>query len=559
MGAAQNFESVSRRPPDVEDYIDMARRYRSWIVGPMFAGLVVSVVAGFLSPDTFLSSATMRITPQQVPEKLIPSMMTSVQLADKITQMTTEILSRSTLQDIIQKPSLDLYKKERAKLPMEDVAQTMRNRDIRIAQVESGGDRRLQTAFQIQFRYTDKYKASAVVRELVSRFENLNVSNLHGQASMTNTFLNDEKNRAKDRMDKLAAQITKFEMENQGRLPSQAQSNNQALLSLQMQIMNINGQINRDNQEKLMLNTTLDNLRNEQNYIAANMETTIAGSAPSSVRNEKLVSLSQKISDLRGQLAHAKKIYGDNWPEIAQLQAQIESYESDEAELQKQDVQQRATATPGTPSRTVINPAMEKQLQTYKSQQSTTQTQLASKNMEIEELTRQRAELEKSLAGYQRRIEEAPLNEQQYAQLVSDFQMAKSAYQDFQHKQEQSQTSQNLEEHKAGENLEVLDPASVPDKPIEPNRIAWAGFGTFGGLVCGLMLAAAKEVKNTALKNLKDVRAYTNLPVLSSVPLLENALLVRRKRRLVWLAWSSAVIVGITLMSGSMYYYMSSS
>jgi capsular polysaccharide biosynthesis protein len=125
-------------------------------------------------------------------------------------------------------------------------------------------------------------------------------------------------------------------------------------------------------------------------------------------------------------------------------------------------------------------------------------------------------------------------------------------------KQQQSETSQNLEEHKAGENLEVLDPPNVPDKSVEPNRLAWAGLGTFGGLICGLMLAAGKEVKNTALKNLKDVRAYTNLPVLSSIPLLENALLVRRKRRLVWLAWSSAVIVGITLMSGSMYYYMSS-
>ena len=69
------------------------------------------------------------------------------------------------------------------------------------------------------------------------------------------------------------------------------------------------------------------------------------------------------------------------------------------------------------------------------------------------------------------------------------------------------------------------------------------------------MLAGAREMKNTSLKNLKDVRAYTNLPVLSSIPLLENALLVRRKRRLSWLAWSSAVIVGSIAMSVAAYYY----
>jgi hypothetical protein len=62
-------------------------------------------------------------------------------------------------------------------------------------------------------------------------------------------------------------------------------------------------------------------------------------------------------------------------------------------------------------------------------------------------------------------------------------------------------------------------------------------------------------MKNTSLKNLKDVRAYTNLPVLSSIPLLENALLVRRKRRLLWLAWSSAIILGSIAMSAAAYYY----
>jgi uncharacterized membrane protein YgdD (TMEM256/DUF423 family) len=75
------------------------------------------------------------------------------------------------------------------------------------------------------------------------------------------------------------------------------------------------------------------------------------------------------------------------------------------------------------------------------------------------------------------------------------------------------------------------------------------------GLVLGIGIAGAREMKDTSLKNLKDVRAYTNLPVLSSVPLLENALLIRRKRRLLWLAWSSAVIVGSVAMCGSAYYY----
>jgi uncharacterized membrane protein YgdD (TMEM256/DUF423 family) len=101
----------------------------------------------------------------------------------------------------------------------------------------------------------------------------------------------------------------------------------------------------------------------------------------------------------------------------------------------------------------------------------------------------------------------------------------------------------------------MLEQPITPDKPTSPIRGAWIAIGTVIGLFVGIALAGAKEIKNTSLKNLKDVRAYTNLPVLSSIPLLENALLVRRKRRLAWLAWSSALIVGTILMSGAMYYH----
>src|SRR6266481_5860397 len=126
MSAPQNFINVSRRPPDIEDYIDMLRRYRSWIIGPMFAGLVVSVVVAFMWPDTYISTAVMRITPQQVSERLVPSMINN-QMAERLQQMEQEILSRTSLSEIIQKPSLNLYKKERARLPLEDIIQDMKN------------------------------------------------------------------------------------------------------------------------------------------------------------------------------------------------------------------------------------------------------------------------------------------------------------------------------------------------------------------------------------------------------------------------------------------------
>ena len=112
-----------------------------------------------------------------------------------------------------------------------------------------------------------------------------------------------------------------------------------------------------------------------------------------------------------------------------------------------------------------------------------------------------------------------------------------------------------LENRQQGERLEQLDPPSIPQTPTQPKRPLIIAIGTGIGLIVGLCLAGAWEVKDTALKNLKDVRAYTQLPVLGSIPLLENDLVVRRRKRLAWLAWSTACLVGVIIMSSSVVYY----
>ena len=96
----------------------------------------------------------------------------------------------------------------------------------------------------------------------------------------------------------------------------------------------------------------------------------------------------------------------------------------------------------------------------------------------------------------------------------------------------------------------MLDPASLAADTDPAQRPIIVGAGAALGLVIGLVLAGAREAKDTSLKNLKDVRAYTQLTILGSVPLLENDLVVRRRKRLTWLAWSTACLVGIMIMTG---------
>ena len=556
MASPQNYVSITRRPPDIEDYIDMVRRYRSWIIGPMFVGLVLSVVVAFMWPDTYISQAVMRITPQQIPENLVPSVV-NTQMQERLNQMQQEILSRTSLQELILKPSLDLYKRERQRLPLEDIIQDMRNKYIKIQMMDtpnSSGERRLASAFLIQFSYSDRYKAQAVVRELVSKFVDQIVVVQKQGALLTTSFLNDELKTAKESLDSKDTEITKFKKENQGRLPEQLPANIQSLQGLRMEVNQIDEAINRDNQDKMFEESTLQGLKNQTSFISNNLEDTV-GNQTTAVKNERLIRLNQAIQEGNSNLAGLKQTFTEDYPDIKTMEARLAALEKERDDLQKQEVDQAATATAQSTPRKVTNPQMQKSLQDVQAQVAAIQVRIQATTMDLEQRTRQKAEKEKQVVGVQSRIEMSPPLEQTYAALLRDYDLAKQNYSEMVKRHEASDTAQNLEEHKAGQNLEVLDPASLPEAPSEPNRLAIAGVGTLLGLMAGIVLAGGKEVKNTALKNLKDVRAYTNLPVLSSIPLLENALLVRRKRRLFWLAWSTAIIIGSIAMSGSAYYY----
>ena len=516
MAVPQNYISVSRRPPDIEDYIDMLRRYRSWIIGPAFAGLVVAVVVAFFWPDTYISTAVMRITPQQVPERLVPSNI-NTQMAERLTAMQQDILSKTSLTQLILKPELNLYAKERSRLPMEDIVDTMRNKvKIAILDTPTQGRTRFTSAFQISFAYPDRYKAQAVVAALVAKFTEQNVTVLKYQANLTTSFLSDELKSAEADLDRLDNEITKFKQQNQGRLPEQLQSNMQAVNSLQIQSGQLNEALNRNAQEKMMLETQLQNYKNQLNFVTANMEETVGAQ---SVKNERLINLNKIVLDLKTQLSALREVYREDHPDIRALKARIGVLEREKNQVEKDDQVQQ---TNEPQSKKIVNPQMARGVEELKGAIASVNAQIQAKNLDIQERIKQQAELNKAIQSYQARIEVSPTNEQKYAALLRDYGLAKAKYEEMSRKKELSETAANMEERKAGENLEVLDAASLPEQPAEPNRLLIAGIGIGLGLAVGVFLAGAKEMKDTSLKNLKDVRAYTNLPVLSSIPLLST-------------------------------------
>jgi len=122
------------------------------------SGAVAGIVSGLASyaiPDRYISTAVLRAIPSDL---------------GQARQLDEKVLSRTSLAAIIQRPQLDLYHDRRLREPLEEVVQQMR-RDIRIQSA-----RGQIPAFTVQFEYPDRFKAQAVVRELVARFIDANLA-----------------------------------------------------------------------------------------------------------------------------------------------------------------------------------------------------------------------------------------------------------------------------------------------------------------------------------------------------------------------------------------------
>jgi uncharacterized protein involved in exopolysaccharide biosynthesis len=128
------------------------------------AAILGAIAAGAISftlPRRYVSTAVMRFTPGTIAGK--PAWQVEAEAARRLLEMQGEILGRASLTEIIQRPTMDLYRQERAIYPMEDVIEDMRNRDVRI-------ERLSPRDFRVSFEYPDRVKAHAVVRELTTRF-----------------------------------------------------------------------------------------------------------------------------------------------------------------------------------------------------------------------------------------------------------------------------------------------------------------------------------------------------------------------------------------------------
>ena len=559
--------SVSRRALDVEDYIDVARRHKGWIFGPFLFTIVAAVVGVYLWPDSYISQAVVKVVPQQVPQNMVQSAINQ-EMADRINSMSQTILSRTVLTTIIN--TFGLYQRERGRYPIEDVIEEMK-RNIQILPVASlagGSGQRQVPAFAVQFSYENRILAQRVVQDIVGRFLDENVRNRANATYQTTQFLTDQTDQAKKELDQIENRFTDFQVANNGHLPDQVGSNMQALQALQANVTYLANAISRAQQEKLQMETNLRIFKDQMAALSKESapEQLAAMQAAAQGKSERLLEVDREIAGWENQLSVLRQHYKETYPDVqialgrlANARSRRELILKDEitekaekSEKAEKAEKERKDAPPRPPSQ---NPQVVRELRDLDANVRRLESGIASKDVEVEGFNADLKQTNDSIKNYQGRIETVPVGSRQYVDFLREREMAKEKYTKLQETLERAKIAQEMESRKQGETLELLDPASLPQNPAEPKRPLVISAGAALGLLLGLVIAGAREMKDTSLKNLKDVRAYTQMQILGSIPLLENDFVVRRRRRLAWLGWTTACLASAVTIAGSIVYY----
>jgi polysaccharide biosynthesis transport protein len=508
---------------------------RKWLAILVFA---VPIAAGvplitFL-PNIYRSTASVIVDTQQVPEAFVRSTVTGA-VEIRLNTISQEVLSRARLAKLIE--TFDLYADLRKHASLEAAITSMR-RDIKleVKSTQLKGLREATVAFTITYQGNDPATVARVTNTLASFYAEENIRTRERQASGTADFLKVQLGETKTRLDRLEQRVSGFKRQHLGELPQQMDANLQTLERLNDQLRR-----NTDSQTRAAerRQTLSSQLAEAESLLAFSFVPSAsggpAGSGPLAPPELRLAQKKEDLARLRTQ-------FSDRYPDVVQLAAEVAALERELAQAKARAP--KSEANPTTTAATAAAPVSPYVLR-LKEALSEVQTEL--KILKTEE-----GRLRDGIASYQARVENVPRREQEFTELSRDYDSTRELYRSLLKRYEEAQLAESMEQRQKGEQFRILDPAVPSGQPAAPNRsrlLVMTLASAIGLAVAAAMLA---EHLDTSFHNVDQLRAFSNVPVLVSIPRIVTQTDLRRGWWRMRLS-ATAALVGLLMIVGLAY------
>jgi polysaccharide chain length determinant protein (PEP-CTERM system associated) len=533
---SEDFEEQASQPFDFKRVLDIARRRHIQFLIPLFLGwLVVWGSSWFLQPRYKSGTLILVEEPTMPKNYVVPNVNDDLQ--GRLQSISQQILSRTRLLLIID--NLNLYNgKGQQKLATDDKVERMR-KDIEIGLVRDKDES--ISAFKVDFTASNPYVAQQVTSKLTSLFIDENLKVRQQQSEDTTQFIQSQLETARANLAQQEAKVRNFQSSHEGELPTQQTTNLQILGGLQSQFQSEQQALNSAKQQRVYLQTLVD----QYHTIQMTTRRTADGS-PSG-----LPGFDAQLDKLKSQLADLSAHYTDNYPDVQRLKGEIAKAEKARsnliASLKNKPADQEADDSPHEG----IDPAQNATVLQLQGQLRASQSEIANREQAI-------ADLRSRIGEYQRRLNSEPASEQQLAELTRGYDQSKVNYDELLKKENESQMATKMEHLRQGERFTMLDPPTLPLKPIFPNRLKFCGMGIAVGMFLGALVVALMEFLDDRLHSDKEIKKLLPTAVISEVPEILTVADEQHIRRKVVLGWAVAALVFVTILAGSAFSYLHS-
>ena len=474
----------------------------AWIVA--IAGWVIV----YKLPDDYQASARIYVDTQNVLKPLMAGMTISPDLQQQVSIMSRTLISRPNVERVVRMVDLDIKAQN-----IKDQEKLVKGLMDNIKLGTTGRD----NLFTIHYNNQNPRLAKDVVQSLLTIFVEGGLGDKKQDSSSAIRFIDEQIQSYEEKLIVGENNLKAFKQKNIGLMPQQG-SDYYAQLSLAVEDLN---------------KTKLELREAEQARDAIKRQ--ITGDEPvlmvdqsdsaSSIVN---VELDSRIEILNKNLDTLRLNFTELHPDIIsakRLIAQLEERKKEEAKLIKH------SADPGknySPMLQQLNVAL-----------AEAEADVASMRARVEEYTSRYDRL-KSLSNA------VPQVEAELAQLNRDYQVNKSNYEKLLERRESAKISGELGSATDLMSFRIIDPPTVSDVPVGPDRTKLFSMVFLGSLLAGIGIAFVISQIRPTFHSQASLREITGRPILGSIPMIwTDKEKIKRKKRLYAFGLSLLSLLGL--------------
>jgi uncharacterized protein involved in exopolysaccharide biosynthesis len=551
-------ESISA--PAAQDAVGFLRR-RKWLF--VFVALPIilgTIVLAFRLPSIYQSEAKVLIEKPAIPEDIVATTITTY-VDERIQAVSQRVLAADNVSMVVEE--FNLYPELRVSGMSQTAIETFRedselqNIAAEIFDARRGRMDGSTFAFVVGYRHSDPKVSQQVTSRLVQLYLDENVKSRTEISAETTRFLEQQAERVSGEISQIEQKLADFKAQNSGALPERSQLNIQLLDRTERDVIRLEDEIRQLTSERDMLRYELQGLSPYATMSAdggapvmgaqgrlellqleyMRLTSTYGTEHPDVVRTKREIDailggesgqsaddITLRIAELRLERDQMRDRYSAEHPDVLRIERTIQLLES------QRDVIARQSSSTSSTIPAPNNPLyVQKQLQI-----DGVNARLIAAQEERSLAVQRRAETEANIMV-------APRIEKEWLELNRGYTSSREEFDEINMRISEARMSERIESQNKGERFVLLEGASLPSKPIEPNRFAIIFLGAVLAIGAGIGIAALTDGVDSTVRSSRDLELIYGASPLVSIPFIETA----SDRRVRWLRQTSVASIFI--------------